>query len=157
MQAPCPQHTTPPPRCACARAAWERNLQDYAHQHPGVTVIDRVDGIRALQNRATMLSVLDGQGIVLKVGAGSLRRAGRGAGLLQQISERQGGALSTSSRPRPGTPHPAAGRMYTPAAAARPQPTTDPQEARGEHFFQAGAQVTPVQIRVQAPTQVGHQ
>mmetsp|Transcript_15093 Transcript_15093/g.40824 ORF Transcript_15093/g.40824 Transcript_15093/m.40824 type:complete len:443 (+) Transcript_15093:139-1467(+) len=45
---------------------WERNLLDYSKAHPDVTVIDRVDGIRALQNRSTMLSVLNGEGIVLQ-------------------------------------------------------------------------------------------
>ena len=46
---------------------WERNLLEYSKTHPDVTVIDRVDGIRALQNRSTMLSVLNGEGIVLQV------------------------------------------------------------------------------------------
>lgn len=47
---------------------WERNLLDYSKAHPDVTVIDRVDGIRALQNRSTMLSALSGEGIMLQVG-----------------------------------------------------------------------------------------
>lgn len=52
----------PPPTLP---AAWEHNLQGYTTAHPEVRVIDRVDGIRLLQNRATMLNVLNGNGIAL--------------------------------------------------------------------------------------------
>jgi inositol-1,3,4-trisphosphate 5/6-kinase/inositol-tetrakisphosphate 1-kinase len=37
---------------------WESNLLSYAKANPNVKIIDRVDGIRTLQNRATMLSPL---------------------------------------------------------------------------------------------------
>lgn len=53
----------------CVLAEWERDLLEYSKQHPEVTVIDRVDGIRTLQNRSTMLSPLHGDGILVKVGA----------------------------------------------------------------------------------------
>lgn len=46
---------------------WERNLDEYLRLHPGTTVIDRVDGIRSLQNRATMLLPLQSPGISLEV------------------------------------------------------------------------------------------
>jgi len=36
-------------------AEWEAYLQQYMAAHPEVTVIDRVDRIKALHNRATML------------------------------------------------------------------------------------------------------
>mmetsp|Transcript_10669 Transcript_10669/g.22930 ORF Transcript_10669/g.22930 Transcript_10669/m.22930 type:complete len:422 (+) Transcript_10669:247-1512(+) len=45
---------------------WERNLLEYSKAHPEVRVIDRVDGIRTLQNRATMLSPLHGDGICVQ-------------------------------------------------------------------------------------------
>lgn len=38
---------------------WELNLQRYVELHPEVRVIDSVDGIRTLQNRATMLAHLE--------------------------------------------------------------------------------------------------
>lgn len=45
---------------------WEANLLEYVKQHPNVKVIDKVDGIRTLQNRSTMLTALHGNGIVLQ-------------------------------------------------------------------------------------------
>lgn len=55
------------PRCLCSPAVWEHNLQQYTQKHPEVRVIDRVDGIRLLQNRATMLNVLNGNGMAFTV------------------------------------------------------------------------------------------
>lgn len=46
-------------------AGWERNLKNYIHMHPDVTVIDRLEAIRTLRNRATMLTPLYGKGIVV--------------------------------------------------------------------------------------------
>lgn len=45
---------------------WERNLEEYMRYRPDTKVIDRVDGIRTLQNRATMLHPLQGVGISFK-------------------------------------------------------------------------------------------
>uniref|UniRef100_A0A7S0RNW4 Inositol-tetrakisphosphate 1-kinase n=1 Tax=Chlamydomonas leiostraca TaxID=1034604 RepID=A0A7S0RNW4_9CHLO len=56
---------------------WESNLLEYTRQHPEVTVIDHVDGIKTLQNRSTMLFPLQGEGIVVKPTNG---RGGDGAG-----------------------------------------------------------------------------
>eukprot|EP00775_Hariotina_reticulata_P014719 gene14719-14887_t len=44
---------------------WEAYLQQYMAVHPEVTVIDRLDRIKALHNRATMLRPLQGDGISL--------------------------------------------------------------------------------------------
>lgn len=41
-------------------------LQEYKHAHPGVCIIDKLDKIRALHNRATMLTPLQGEGITLQ-------------------------------------------------------------------------------------------
>ncbi len=49
-------------------AEWERSLEEYMRYRPDTKVIDRVDGIRTLQNRATMLHPLKGVGICFKVG-----------------------------------------------------------------------------------------
>ncbi len=46
---------------------WESNVHKYLQQHPSVKLIDRVDGIKTLQNRATMLSPLHGGGVNFKV------------------------------------------------------------------------------------------
>lgn len=46
---------------------WENLLLDYVREHPGVKVIDRLDSIRNLQNRGTMLNSLCGEGILVKV------------------------------------------------------------------------------------------
>lgn len=48
-------------------AEWECALQEYARANPHVRVIDSVDGIRMLRNRATMLSVLQSRDIVVQV------------------------------------------------------------------------------------------
>lgn len=48
-------------------AVWERLLQHYMSQHPHVKLIDKLDCIRTLQNRATMLTPLTGNGIVIQV------------------------------------------------------------------------------------------
>lgn len=40
----------------------------YVRERPHVKVIDSVDGIRLLQNRATMLRPLQGLGIAIQVG-----------------------------------------------------------------------------------------
>jgi hypothetical protein len=46
-------------------AAWEHFLHEYKAAHPEVCIIDRLDRIRALHNRATMLTALKGEGITL--------------------------------------------------------------------------------------------
>lgn len=46
-------------------AEWEAYLQQYLAAHPEVKVIDRLDRIKALHNRATMLRPLQGDGITL--------------------------------------------------------------------------------------------
>lgn len=46
-------------------AAWEHFLHEYKAAHPEVVIIDRLDRIRALHNRATMLTPLKGDGITL--------------------------------------------------------------------------------------------
>lgn len=51
----------------CMAAEWESNLLEFARQHPEVAVIDSVDGIRTVQNRSTMLSPLQGDGILIHV------------------------------------------------------------------------------------------
>lgn len=57
----------PRPGCSCtaAVAAWEQFLQEYKAAHPEVCIIDRLDRIKALQNRSTMLTPLKGEGITL--------------------------------------------------------------------------------------------
>lgn len=50
---------------------WEANLLEYIKQHPRVKVIDKVDGIRTLQNRSTMLTALHGNGIVVQQNDGA--------------------------------------------------------------------------------------
>uniref|UniRef100_A0A383WNE1 Uncharacterized protein n=1 Tax=Tetradesmus obliquus TaxID=3088 RepID=A0A383WNE1_TETOB len=45
--------------------AWEHFLHEYKAAHPEVVIIDRLDRIRALHNRATMLTPLKGDGITL--------------------------------------------------------------------------------------------
>lgn len=44
---------------------WEQELRAYVAAHPRVVVVDRLDKIRQLHNRATMLRPLQGEGIVL--------------------------------------------------------------------------------------------
>jgi hypothetical protein len=59
-------------------ADWERNLTDYCRQHPDVAVIDRVEGIRLLHNRATMLTPLQGEGITVQVSTAWVVACGNG-------------------------------------------------------------------------------
>ena len=47
-------------------AEWESDLHAYSLSHPEVRVIDNVNSIRTLRNRGTMLSVLQGNDIVLQ-------------------------------------------------------------------------------------------
>eukprot|EP00803_Ostreobium_quekettii_P000576 evm.model.scf_964EXC.1 EVM.evm.TU.scf_964EXC.1 scf_964EXC:3156-11457(-) len=47
-------------------AAWEDNLLAYTAANPGLKVIDHIDRIRMLQNRSTMLSAIEKEGIVLR-------------------------------------------------------------------------------------------
>jgi hypothetical protein len=54
--------------CLVSTAGWEKNLLEYCKLHPDVTVIDRVEGIRMLHNRLTMLTPLYGEGILVQVG-----------------------------------------------------------------------------------------
>lgn len=51
--------------------AWEQNLMDYCKLNPRVKVIDRVLGIKALQNRSTMLKSLQGNGVTVKPASGT--------------------------------------------------------------------------------------
>jgi hypothetical protein len=47
-------------------ADWEQQLRQYVADHPQVVVVDRLDKIRQLHNRATMLRPLQGAGILLQ-------------------------------------------------------------------------------------------
>lgn len=49
-----------------ACADWEQQLRQYAADNPRVVVVDSLDRIRQLHNRATMLRPLQGDGIVLQ-------------------------------------------------------------------------------------------
>jgi hypothetical protein len=52
--------------CLCVPCAgWEQQLRQYVSDHPQVVVVDRLDKIRQLHNRATMLRPLQGSGILL--------------------------------------------------------------------------------------------
>eukprot|EP00803_Ostreobium_quekettii_P003596 evm.model.scf_580EXC.4 EVM.evm.TU.scf_580EXC.4 scf_580EXC:20934-24793(+) len=46
--------------------AWEDNLMKYTAANPDLKVIDHIDHIRTVQNRSTMLSAIDKEGIVLQ-------------------------------------------------------------------------------------------
>jgi hypothetical protein len=45
---------------------WEASLRAYVAAHPEVVVVDSIDRIRQLHNRATMLRPLQGAGITLQ-------------------------------------------------------------------------------------------
>ena len=47
-------------------ADWEQQLRQYVGNHPQVVVVDRLDKIKQLHNRATMLKPLQGDGILLQ-------------------------------------------------------------------------------------------
>lgn len=59
------------PLCLCRPADWEQQLRQYVSNHPETVVVDRIDKIRQLHNRATMLRPLQGDGIVLQQPVGS--------------------------------------------------------------------------------------
>lgn len=50
----------------CPPADWEQQLRQYVSNHPETVVVDRIDKIRQLHNRATMLRPLQGDGVVLQ-------------------------------------------------------------------------------------------
>ena len=54
--------------CHKLPSEWENDLLEYSVSHPEVRVIDNMECIRTLRNRGTMLTVLKGEDIVLKVG-----------------------------------------------------------------------------------------
>lgn len=61
-----PFDTSPHTHTYARSADWEQQLLQYVRDNPQVVVVDRLDKIRQVHNRATMLRPLQGDGIILQ-------------------------------------------------------------------------------------------
>jgi inositol-1,3,4-trisphosphate 5/6-kinase/inositol-tetrakisphosphate 1-kinase len=127
-------------------AVWEANVGGYLQQHPGVKLIDNVDGIKTLQNRATMLSPLKGGGVTVTVG-GDQRAAAQLSCLPACVLGRRTSGSGSGSGPPPSPP-PAAPQpqLYEPESTDMPATVRAPLQV----VLQEGVSLQAARQRVEA-------